>query len=1441
MGPFFSLRRSLALVVLLAIGYYLTGRLALLMAIPPGYATAVWPAAGLALAGILAFGYRAWPGIVLGSFWINFPTALASSGAELPAAGAVAVAAILGFGAALQALVGAFLVRRHVDQRTAYARAEQIGALLVLGGPIACLVSATVGVATLWSSGVLAAADIGFHWFTWWVGDTIGVVVAMPIFLAWAAPAELLSRRKKIFATLPIVFLLTLVTLLFVRTSALEQQRIRNEFEQRSDRVAHALNRQFTGYTEVLHAVANFQTATLAGTNRGEFRRLVADMLTRHPGLYALSWSPRVPAAQRNAHEQAMQHEGFRQFRIRQRDLRDALVPAGDRAEYFPVTYIEPLARNESALGFDLASEPTRRATLLRARNTGEPASLGQVALVQTPPGQSGLLVVAPAYWPTLPYATPEQRQRSLRGYASAVFLVERMMALFLRDVDVRHMQLRLEDVNAPPVQRLLYMSHAQPGRGVDGADGRGAMRGPVLTRVATFDVGGRPWRLVSSLDPDYATDYRSWAAWSVLIAGLLFTCLFSAFLLVIVGRTAAVRIEVRQRTSELKRANAALRVSIAEHARSETALRASEDQARAIIETARDAYLAVDDRSRIVDWNREAENTFGWTREEAVGQVLTDLIVPESSRDVRARGFASFLATGEGEILNRRIEISALHRDGHSFPIELTIWTTSDGARQRFHAFLHDISERQRATQRLAAQEAAAAVLVESATLADAARKVLQSVGLALDWRVGAMWMIEADDDALRCYEFWQRNPAAASTFAAVSRTSRFARDVGLPGRVWSSGKPLWIPDVALDEHFPRASHAAQEGLHAAFGFPMVSGGEVLGVVEFYSDRIESPDEGLLTMMGTLGNLLGEFVARKRVEAALFEDKERAEVTLGSIGDGVIVIDTIGCITYLNPIAEGMTGWTAGDAIGQPVTAVLRVVDRHSGEVGINPLLMALHENRPIGLASNSDLVRRDGFHSPIEDSAAPIHDRDGNVIGSVMVFHDISESREMALKMSHLAQHDYLTDLPNRVLLQDRFAQAIERARREHGHLALLYTDLDGFKHINDSLGHEVGDLLLQQVAQRLLKNVRAEDTVSRQGGDEFVILLPEIRSSSDAVRVADNILQAMRSPFDIADAELNVTMSIGISLYPDDGSDPGVLLKYADAAMYQAKHHGRNQHRFYTRAISDRADRRLSIENRLHQALRNGEFVLNYQPKVTPETGEITGIEALVRWEQPSGEHCGPDEFVGIAEECGLISRIDQWVLEEACRQNRAWQSAGLPRVPVAVNLSASHANAERYPATLAEILARTGLDPDCLHIEITESQMLRDTERFETLFRGIKSVGVKLAIDDFGTGFSSLGYLCRFSFDVLKIDRTFVQSLAIDSKNVAVVETIARLALTLGYVVVAEGVETWEQVEILRAHGCHEMQGYLYSPPVSAAQFERLLRGRCIVPAGRPPLD
>ena len=1414
-----STSQRIAAIVMLAAEYYLLGWLALLSAVPPSYAASVWPSAGIALVGLLHFGDRAWPGVLLGSFLLSLQVTVGTTG-DL---GAAAIAASgIAAGATAQALAGAALVRR-CSLAAGTAGLGRIAAMLALAGPVACLIAASAGIGTLWLTGVLARGDAGFNWFTWWVADSIGALIGLPLYLLWTADPRSITRRSRVLATLPMLVLLAVISLLFTRTSALEREQAQAEFTRRSELIANNLEQKLTEYTEALHAVAGFLTLSEAPLDRGAFRRLVGDLLRRHPNLHAISWIPRITAAQRADYEAAMRAQGYAPDGIRVLGAQGALAPADWRAEYTPVTFMEPI-RN-SVLGFDLSSDPERLAALQQARDSGRATASVSVGLVDLASERSGVLILAPAYLAGEPLATVEERRAALRGYVCAVLRVEVMMGDLLRGMDMTGIRIRLTDLGTPG-GRLLVEAPRPSADAASSYTRHAAERVGMVHRV-TIAVGGRPWEFTFTLDSNNPLPYRSPMAWSARVVALMFTGLLSTFLLVMVGRTVTIERQVRERTAELRDSNAALTASNAGLERSEQALRQSEEEARSVLETARDAYIAMDVNGTVVAWNREAEATLGWPRGEAAGRNLPELLLPARAHRPRAGRLIRQLASGRTRFLNRRIETMVRHRDGRQLPVELTVWTTGHGQERRFHAFLHDISSRRAAMRRLAAQEAAAAALVESANLAEAGPKVLQAICGAIGWCVGAIWMLDTEREDLHCCEFWSREHETAA-FEQVSRVRRMGRGEGLPGRVWNSRQPEWITDIATDGGFPRVREALGADLHAAFAFPVTAGGELLGVVEFFSRSVVAPDEGLLKMMETVGSLLGQFVARRRAEAALFEEKERAQVTLNSIGDGVVVTDTKGGVTWLNPAAEALTGWSLAQAEGQQVPDVLRLVSHSDGAPLPCPLTLAIQANRRVGLSIDTELVRRDGARRAVEDAAAPVHDRAGQVVGGVVVFHDVSEARAMHMKMSHLTRHDHLTGLPNRALLHERLAHAIGQARDRHGELALLYVDLDGFKHINDSLGHEVGDLLLQEVTQRLLDSVRSVDTVSRQGGDEFTVLQPEIRSSSDAVRVAEHILQAVGQPFHIGDAELNLTASVGIALYPADGGEAGVLLKHADAAMHRAKLSGRNHYHFFTREISERADRRLAIESALHQALRNGELVLHYQPKVAPATSALTGMEALVRWQQPGGRLVMPGEFIEVAEDCGLIGRIDRWVLETACRQNRAWQDAGLPAVPVAVNLSAANAQIEQFPAFLAGVLRRTGLAPSFLQIELTESQMLHDTELFEALIRGINALGVKVAIDDFGTGYSSLGYLQRFPFDALKIDQSFVRALKESSTESAIVDAITRLARAFNFSVVAEGVETREQARILQGYGCDEMQGYLYSRPVPADQLEAMLR-------------
>jgi diguanylate cyclase (GGDEF)-like protein/PAS domain S-box-containing protein len=576
------------------------------------------------------------------------------------------------------------------------------------------------------------------------------------------------------------------------------------------------------------------------------------------------------------------------------------------------------------------------------------------------------------------------------------------------------------------------------------------------------------------------------------------------------------------------------------------------------------------------------------------------------------------------------------------------------------------------------------------------------------------------------------------------------------------------------------------------------------------------------------LPKTINSMIERAANAEALYEEQQRAEVTLNSIGDAVISTDVAGRIIYLNAVAESLTGWSRREAEGQPLETVLQMLDAATREVVQNPMAFAMHSNTAVSLTPNCILVRRDGREVAIEDSAAPIHDRRGQVTGAVMVLRDVSAARALSHRMSYLAQHDALTDLPNRVLLKDRLSEAIALACRHGRHLAVLFVDLDRFKRINDSLGHVVGDRLLQSAAQRLVACVRGSDTVSRQGGDEFVIVLSEVAQARDASVTAEKVLQALREPFRVDQHEMRVTGSVGIVTYPDDGTDAEALIKHADFAMYHAKNKGRDNYQFFRSDLNGRAAQRQPLETDLRHALARQELVLHYQPKIDLATGAIIGVEVLIRWHHPERGLMLPGEFIPIAKECGLIVPIGRWALHEACRQSRAWQDAGIAPTYVAINISAAELRAADFSDQVRSILADTRLESRYLEVEVTETILLRDTDAMTAVLRALKNVGVQLALDDFGTAYASVSFHRTFPIDRVKIDQSFVRGIRIHPDDARIVNAVISMGKSLHIRVVAEGFESRQQLGLLMEQGCPEGQGYYFSKPVPADECTRLLQ-------------
>lgn len=484
-----------------------------------------------------------------------------------------------------------------------------------------------------------------------------------------------------------------------------------------------------------------------------------------------------------------------------------------------------------------------------------------------------------------------------------------------------------------------------------------------------------------------------------------------------------------------------------------------------------------------------------------------------------------------------------------------------------------------------------------------------------------------------------------------------------------------------------------------------------------------------------------------------------------------------------------------------------------------------ALDELKATGSCTpyEKEYIKKDGSKVPVFIGAALFENSSNKGVAFVV---DLTERRQAEGQIRHMAHHDALTGLPNRTLFQDRVTQAVTHAQRSKTHVGMFFIDLDHFKDINDSLGHQIGDRLLRSAARRLQRCIRKGDSVARLGGDEFVISAPGLEHDDDAAFIATKALDALRRPFFIDQHELHVTGSIGISLYPTDGQDAEELMRAADTAMYYSKDRGRDNYQFFTARLNEAAQRRLTIANRLHQALQKNEFVLHYQPNVDIASGQILSAEALIRWYQPQMGLISPGEFVKIAEETGLIVQLGEWVLRTACEQLKYWRSNGHPYLRIAVNLSPNQFRRPGFADLAAEILRESRLPADALGMEITEGILMQSPENLVTLEQ-LAALGISLSVDDFGTGYSSLAYLQRFPIQALKIDQSFVAGIDIDAGDTTIVNAIIAMAHSLGLKVVAEGVETVEQLNFLTKHGCDAVQGFYFSKAVPATDFIQLL--------------
>ena len=694
--------------------------------------------------------------------------------------------------------------------------------------------------------------------------------------------------------------------------------------------------------------------------------------------------------------------------------------------------------------------------------------------------------------------------------------------------------------------------------------------------------------------------------------------------------------------------------------------------------------------------------------------------------------------------------------------------------------------------------------------------------------WESGQYWRLDEAEGVLRIHAGWSLDDERIRAVLHEGLTLACGPGDGLVGEVLRTAEPLWVADLRDDSRVLRKNLSIATGWTSALLTPVQWQGRVIGVLDFNAQSIPEPDERLLAVLRAVGIQIGNFLARSIVLDRLRERETHYSSMVELAAIGICHVDLERRFIFANRRLCEMLGYTREEFLELSVEQISHPDDRSVTDTDRARLEAGAIDS----FKAEKRYLRKDGTPIWVRLTVAPKRTADGRTLHHISIVEDISDRRAAHARIQYLATHDEMTGLANRALFGEFLARAIARRHRPGRRFAVMFIDLDRFKVINDSLGHDSGDALLREIASRLQASLRSSDVVARFGlarfgGDEFVVLAEDVKDREAAAIVARHLLTAVLQPVQIKGQECRVTASIGIALCPDDAEDPEALLQHADLAMYHAKEEGKNGFQYYSPTLGVLSTERTRIETCLRGALERGELSILYQAKIDMRTGEIRGAEALARWTHPELGAISPARFIPVAEECGLIVPIGRWAMTTACAQAVAWLRQGLS-LCLAVNLSPRQFLDPELVHHVKAVLDETGLPPSLLEIEITESVMMHDHDAAIAKMTAIRDLGVRLAIDDFGTGYSSLSQLRRLPIDTLKIDRSFIRGIAQSAEDLAIASAILTLGRSLGVTVVAEGVETAEQQAILSQQACDEMQGFHFHRPAPPEAFADLVR-------------
>jgi diguanylate cyclase (GGDEF)-like protein/PAS domain S-box-containing protein len=861
-------------------------------------------------------------------------------------------------------------------------------------------------------------------------------------------------------------------------------------------------------------------------------------------------------------------------------------------------------------------------------------------------------------------------------------------------------------------------------------------------------------------------------------------------------------------------------------------------DEARAslaaIVENANDAIIGRTLDGRITSWNAAAELLLGYSAAEAIGQPITLILPP--GHDAEAEKHSRLLLEG-GQI--QPAEVVRQTKDGRLISVLRSISPIRNGAGELIGAsiIIRDVSVLKQAERELKHKAALTELMESLARAANEAATPEEALGACVaricshgNWILGRVGTFAlGQPKTFTRLSIW--HGAQDARFEEFIGFSNNFDNTTLIGRFIHTAireqRSVWVSDFSTvaATGFRRLALAAKSGLRSGFVFPVVVGKEVAAFLEFFATEVREPDALFLAAIGSIGSQLARAIERQHALDMAHASEQKLDSILGALHEVVWSMDPrSGRLLYLNAAARRLARRPVNDFLSNARLwrRMIHCEDRALVRASVRKLMQdgtLTHEFR---------IVLADGEVRTVENRAHVVRDTEGKLQRIDGTITDITERKQAEERIDYLAQYDMVTGLPNRRLFNDRLSLALARDKRLGAMTAVLLLDLDRFKQINESLGHSVGDKVLQAVTARLRERLREVDTVARLGGDEFAVILESVTDKAQAFSVAEKIVEMMAEPITLEGEEVVVTASVGVALYPADADSVEKLIENAELAMYQAKQDGRNAMQAYVADQSSRRSGSLGMESKLRRAIERDELLLHFQPKVDIKTGAITGAEALVRWRNPELGLVSPADFIPLAEETGLIVPIGEWVLHSACTQAKAWHRQGYP-IGIAVNLSARQFRLKNLCEMVKETLADCALDAGSLELEITESMIMHRPEQTIATLQQLHGIGVTLSVDDFGTGYSSLSYLKRFPVHKLKVDQSFVRELHKDADDAAIVRAVIALAKSLNLKTIAEGVETEQQLIYLAGLQCDEYQGYYFSEPVPAVEFLHLLQG------------